>query len=725
MRLLFLVLALSSQLSALSFADESKVSLQHYLQGVLYEQQGNYAQALKEYESVVILDPAAGYVYKRQAELALELGDPDKALAAAEQALKLEPPSAPNWRLMGNVRWARGEVGPAKEAFRKALDLDPRFSEALLSLANLTAAADPEEAKGYFQKYLELEPENAAEALYQIALLEERQGHLETAGQRLQEAVARDPDSLQARYALAQLFEVRQDTRAALAEYREILGRETKNPGLWVRVGEIHSLLGERADADAAFRRAKDLQKDHPGACFWLAVLAEERGDYAAAAAALADSAQLASDPKLNLRLGYYLTQSGRLGDAVTLIEGAWKKWPKNAEVGYFLALGLDDLGQPVKAVSVLEPVAALDPGSRDVRFQLAALYEKLDRLADSEREFRVLLSSHPNDAQALNYLGYSLADRGRDLPEALGLIERAVALEPKNGAYLDSLGWAHFKLGRSSEALSELKASLAILSDDDAVWDHLGDVYAALKDSGTAWTCWKRSLQLKPANRKVADKLAAVEAGMSGEELGWRLLAFLRSSEGAVRTLFGSCTVSGKVAGRSVSVNALVHYERALSTDSAAPAPAAGTVRFEMLGPMFLPVWRAYLGPQGEFEMDPLELAGIPPENLAAAVSGALRVLRDHWTGALFAQAGQYRRGWSRKWIETPAHSLFLSENNLYLKSAESRSPGLTVAYRNFQNVKGHPLARVYEIEGPGYRVRIQLDQLGADFLDTPPTLP
>jgi len=726
-------------LTSPTFADESKVSIQHYLQGVLYEQQGNYAQALKEYESVVLLDPAASYVYKRQAELALELGDLEKALTAAEHAVSLEGASAQNYRLLGNVHWARGEVDKAREDFKKALEVDPHYEEALLSLANLTAPADPEAAKGYFQTYLEQNPGNAAEALYQMALIEERQGKLDAAAERLKQAVEKDPDALQARYALAQLYEVRQDTRAALGEYQLILDHEPGNASLWVRLGEIQALLGDTAAADAAFHKAKELQKDNPGASFWLAVRAEEKGDYAAAAEILRDSAHLASDPKLSLRLGYYLTQAGRLPDAVAVLETAFKKWPKNPEVGYFLGLGYDDLGQPAKAAPVLEAVATIEPTSRDARFQLAAVYEKLDRIEESIREFHVLLSSHPDDAQALNYLGYSLADRSRDLPEALGLIERAVALDPKNGAYLDSLGWAHFRLGRSTEALAELKASLAALNGDDAVWDHLGDVYQVLKDSDSAWTAWKQSLLLKPGQRSVADKLVKVEGDMGGGELGAKLLGFLQASEGGVRTLFGSCSITGKVAGREIALSALVHFERSTGGDvrpsgaaagtrsyaEGADAAAGGTIRIEVLGPLFMPMWRAYLGSDDRFEMDPLEVQGAAPGSVDEVVSGSLRVLRDHWDGRLFDGPGTFRKGWSKKWIETPTHLLFLSANHLYLQNSETRAPGVTVKYKNFQTLRGHPLPKVYDIEGRGWAVRIQLDQLGAEFIDTPAKIP
>ena len=99
-------------------------------------------------------------------------------------------------------------------------------------------------------------------------------------------------------------------------------------------------------------------------------------------------------------------------------------------------------------------------------------------------------------------------ADRGEQLDRARELIEKALRIEPKNAAYLDSMGWVMFKLGQPKEALQYLLKAVELSEEPDAViWDHLGDVYAALGETAQAREAWRKSLSLE-ASEKVRNKL-------------------------------------------------------------------------------------------------------------------------------------------------------------------------------------------------------------------------
>jgi Flp pilus assembly protein TadD len=100
-----------------------------------------------------------------------------------------------------------------------------------------------------------------------------------------------------------------------------------------------------------------------------------------------------------------------------------------------------------------------------------------------------------PLNAQALNYLGYMLADRGRSLDEAVVLIERALQRDPRNPSYLDSLGWAYFRLGRLDLAERYLREAAASLVTNSVVQDHLGDVLFRLERVDEAIAAWRRAL--------------------------------------------------------------------------------------------------------------------------------------------------------------------------------------------------------------------------------------
>jgi len=125
------------------------------------------------------------------------------------------------------------------------------------------------------------------------------------------------------------------------------------------------------------------------------------------------------------------------------------------------------------------EAAAGLErhPQSRDLRFTRAVALERLGRIDEAAAELATVIERHPDDAAALNYLGYTWADAGIRLEEALELIERAVELEPENAAYLDSLGWVYFRLGDLDRAEHWLRRSVELGGDDGTILAHLGEV--------------------------------------------------------------------------------------------------------------------------------------------------------------------------------------------------------------------------------------------------------
>jgi Tfp pilus assembly protein PilF len=119
------------------------------------------------------------------------------------------------------------------------------------------------------------------------------------------------------------------------------------------------------------------------------------------------------------------------------------------------------------------------------------AMYEHQKDYDAAEKAFRTVLKSDPDNAGALNYLGYMLADRDVRLEEAQQLISKAVDLDPDNGAYLDSLGWVHYRQNRLDQAADELRQALDRIKKDPTVHDHLAEVYfkqGKFKEAAQEW---------------------------------------------------------------------------------------------------------------------------------------------------------------------------------------------------------------------------------------------
>ena len=132
--------------------------------------------------------------------------------------------------------------------------------------------------------------------------------------------------------------------------------------------------------------------------------------------------------------------------------------------------------------------------------------YERKKQWSKAEADFKRVLAFEPDNADALNYLGYTWVDRGENLTEAFDMIRKAVELEPNSGAITDSLGWAHYKLGQYQEAKKQLEDAVALSPSSATIIDHLGDVYWKLGRFREAGYQWERALEFDPTDEERAN---------------------------------------------------------------------------------------------------------------------------------------------------------------------------------------------------------------------------
>lgn len=201
------------------------------------------------------------------------------------------------------------------------------------------------------------------------------------------------------------------------------------------------------------------------------------------------------------LRRAGLMAQQGQLDAALALIHSLPEqsatdaRFKRSAEVQI-----LRDHQQFTRARSVLEAALAHNPEDADVVYELAMLAEKMDDLAEMERLLRQLMTTKPEDPQAYNALGYSLADRGLRLPEARQLIEKALTLTPNDPFIMDSLAWVAFRMGQTQEALRLLRNAYGQKPDAE-IAAHLGEVLWVTGQADEARKIWRQGLELNPDN--------------------------------------------------------------------------------------------------------------------------------------------------------------------------------------------------------------------------------
>src|SRR6185503_7489302 len=216
-----------------------------------------------------------------------------------------------------------------------------------------------------------------------------------------------------------------------------------------------------------------------------------------AAAAQLAESVRTSNPNDLRLaRLhAQALRQNGQPDRAVTVMRDLVTKQADRPLAYVALAQVYQDTNHPADAVKTLEDAATKFPGDTSIPFELGAVLDKQKRFADAEAAFRRVITQDPEHAPALNYLGYMLADRGERLDESVEYLKKALQIDPDNGSYLDSLGWAYFKGNKLDLANDNLRRAADQLKTNSVIQDHYAELLFKMGRFDEAIAAWTRAL--------------------------------------------------------------------------------------------------------------------------------------------------------------------------------------------------------------------------------------
>lgn len=481
------------ELSKAALADPSNADLVLELTRD-YLQQKQPEKAIELLLHATALPDASGVLFARLAMVYSQLGKDEQAIAAAQTAIKRDAAALEGYRVLFAIQLQRGRPKEALKVLDQAARLPDSSAEFDIELVELYATLEQQ-----------VPSEKAAIDV--------------TAMAALNRAVRQKPSNPQLRLRLADDFNALGAVSNAAPIYLQLIDEFSDLPA--ARADVRHRLAAMYTSAGDHQKAAEQLQAivaDDPTnvqAYYSLARLLEdenklaEAADYYQKTILLNEDVEQAYYELANVQI--YLDQPQ---SALDTLAKARRKFRVSFVYEYLSARAYEKQKDYTNAVShftTAEVVAKTSEPDRlngDFYFGQGAAYERAGDFDDAERSFEKSLSLTPNFAEALNYLGYMLADRGVKLDKARDLIEKALKLEPKNPAYLDSMGWVLFKLNRAQEALPQLQKAIA-LSDapDPTLYDHLGDIYAALKDTTKAREAWTKSLDLE-ASDQVRKKL-------------------------------------------------------------------------------------------------------------------------------------------------------------------------------------------------------------------------
>jgi tetratricopeptide (TPR) repeat protein len=278
----------------------------------------------------------------------------------------------------------------------------------------------------------------------------------------------------------ASMISAKQD-QIGLAYLRMALRLDPQRNDAWLMVGDILQQQGDVEGARAAYEKPKPNSAEFP-----------------AAQAKLAWSYQAAGDKEQALKLARAAAATGDYEGRLTLSDllRADERYPEAIEL-------LNGLIADAKAPDW------------QLYYARGQAYERSGQWPKAEADLQAALKLKPEEAELLNYLGYAWIDRGEHLTEALDMVKRAVAAEPRSGAITDSLGWAYYRLGDYKKAAETLEQAVELEAGDPEINNHLGDAYWMVGRKDEAAFQWRRVLTLKPDDKIKTDAEKKLASGL------------------------------------------------------------------------------------------------------------------------------------------------------------------------------------------------------------------
>ena len=349
----------------------------------------------------------------------------------------------------------------------KALELKPGWERGVLVKADILARTSPDSAIKYLAAFL-----------------------------------AESPASRAAGGALAQLYVDQKRYGEARAVFQKLLEAEPSDRELQSAVAAISLQMKDYATAERIFSELKTAGYGEPGVMsFYLAEIAEETHRYDEALARYREVTEGDRAWAAKLRIAAVMGKQGKTDEARRYLAALDPDGHEEAvQAKQAEAQLLQDAHDYQGAYNLLSAALAGDPDSTELLYDVAMVAEKLDRLDEVESRLKRVIELKPDNAQALNALGYTLVDRTARAAEGMKLIEKAHELSPEDPFILDSLGWGHFRLGNLDESEKFLRRALAERPDPE-IAAHLGEVLWAKGEKGRAQEVWQSQLKETPDN--------------------------------------------------------------------------------------------------------------------------------------------------------------------------------------------------------------------------------
>ncbi len=515
----------------------------HYSLAVLARLDGDLTASIDQLKQALAIHPDSPYLATEMVSLYVENNNVDLALSLGESALTKNPGNIELRSIMGGLYFNLRQYDKALREYRIIIEIDPKNVVAYLYLATIYAQEKKyDSADQAYRKMLEIDPDNIigiyyyakaltqmnrlaeAEALYQkitiqrpafevvwleLAALYETQKKYEEAIGVYRRYLEMNPARISFRVKIAELLVKTNKQEEAEKEFQEVLKTDPVNREVRTALGLLYHDMRRFDAAAVQFLSLLETAPNDDKLRYLLANALEQKGDWQTAQAEyqkISPVFELYANAQIHTAMIF--KRQGRLADAILVMTQTIDKKSDQA----VLYLYLSSLYEEQKDFAAAEKTALEGigrfPRNADLHYIRGSILEKMNRFEESIKSMETVLDIDPQNADALNFIGYSYADRDIHLDQAEQMIVQALKIKPDSGYILDSLGWVHFRKNNYDSALKHLKRALELLPDDPNIMEHLGDVHLKIGQEKEALDYYRKAVKIDPDSITLKKKL-------------------------------------------------------------------------------------------------------------------------------------------------------------------------------------------------------------------------
>ncbi|MFH1653003.1 MAG: tetratricopeptide repeat protein [Pseudomonadota bacterium] len=459
---------------------------------------GDYKSSTKEFTKLVNKYPDSAYMQYLLAISLINDRKLDEAIVSCNKSLELDPNLIEAQVLLGKIYYVKGDFSKAAPAFEKALKKEYSDETCILLSKQYIEIKDNSKAIEVVKGCIVKSPDSASLYLVLGSIYSTRLKNYNFARKYLDKALSLDPENAQLLGLLAQIAMEAKDQKGALKYLLQMELADPTDVTIKIKLALIYYDMGDKDKAVEAFKLLLEVNEDADRIRYSLGLLYDEMGKKEEALREY-DLIPVKSSyyVETRIRIANYYNTTGEWKKALDVIRESYKKKPDSISLYEFGAAIGEEHEDYKETASILEDGHKALPKDEKILFWLGLIYERMGNRELALQKMKAVLKLNPENPDALNYIGYTYADMGINLDEALELTVQALMLKPDSPYIMDSIAWVYIKMGKLDEATSYLEKAVQKSPDEVVIMGHMGELKYLRGDKAGALEYFKKALAI------------------------------------------------------------------------------------------------------------------------------------------------------------------------------------------------------------------------------------